>query len=117
MTSNLIVDGTKEVIANGVASSMHAISKETDYTHTRIVGYAVTLEDAHLFAAAGDLREVATVGAEYLNGLAIILDEWAQQSRAGGWSTHQVEANISQAESCRRRAAQIITALVKSEVR
>lgn len=59
MTRNLIVDGTKEVIANGRAMTMHAISKPTDYTHQRIVGYAVTLEDAHLFAAAEEMREAA----------------------------------------------------------
>jgi len=57
MTRSLIVDGTKEVIANGRPSVMHAISKPTDYTHQRIVGYAVTLEDAHLFAAAEEMRE------------------------------------------------------------
>jgi hypothetical protein len=57
MTRSLIVDGTKEVIANGRSVTMHAISKPTDYTHTRIVGYAVSLEDAQLFAAAEKLRE------------------------------------------------------------
>jgi len=57
MTRSLIVDGTKEVIANGRAITMHAISKPTDYTHQRIVGYAVTVEDAHLFAAAEEMRD------------------------------------------------------------
>lgn len=61
MTRNLIVDGTKEIIANGRAVTMHAISNATDYTHTRIVGYAVTEEDAALFAAAPALRASAKV--------------------------------------------------------
>lgn len=55
MTRTLSVDGIKEVIANGRSSSMHAISNSTDYTHTRIVGYAHSLEDANLFAAAPEL--------------------------------------------------------------
>jgi hypothetical protein len=43
--------------------------------------------------------------AYFLNALADKLDGWASQSRNGGWSTHQVAANIDAANDCRRWAA------------
>lgn len=80
MTRNLIVDGTKEIIANGVSLRAHAISNSTDYTHQRIVGYAVTLEDAHLFAAAVESNEankqvLASIEEEY-NFTPTVGDDW-----------------------------------------
>lgn len=44
---------------------------------------------------------------DFLNDLANTLDRWADESRSGGWSTHQVEANRKKADECRRMAAQI----------
>ena len=37
----------------------------------------------------------------FLNALALRLDGWAEQSRSGGWSTHQVDANRQAADDCR----------------
>jgi hypothetical protein len=48
----------------------------------------------------------------FLDGLANRLDQWAEQSRVGGWSTHQVDANIHQANECRRAAAKLRFAMV-----
>lgn len=42
---------------------------------------------------------------EFLLNHADRLDRWAKESRDGGWSTHQVSANISAANDCRRIAA------------
>ena len=47
------------------------------------------------------------VAAAFLDNLANKLDSWAEQSRTGGWSTHQVEANLSAANDCRRLAAKL----------
>lgn len=41
----------------------------------------------------------------YLEALADRLDGWAKESLRGGWSTHQVKANRSAANDCRRMAA------------
>ena len=53
------------------------------------------------------LRQAAV----FLADLADTLDLWAEESRAGGWSTHQVDANHRQADECRRRASLIGGAL------
>lgn len=45
------------------------------------------------------------------DGMANIMDAWADESRRGGWSTHQVEANRQQANNARRYAAQIRRAI------
>jgi nitrate reductase assembly molybdenum cofactor insertion protein NarJ len=37
--------------------------------------------------------------------MAIELEKWAKQSRDGGWSTHQVDANKREAAHCRVNAA------------
>lgn len=46
----------------------------------------------------------------FLEGMAVRLDNWAEQSKTGGWSTHQVEANRNAADDCRRMAATISAA-------
>lgn len=43
----------------------------------------------------------------FLMTLADTLDGWAQESRRGGWSTHQVDANRREADNCRRKAAEL----------
>lgn len=43
----------------------------------------------------------------FLESLANRLDDWASESRSGGWSTHQVGANVSAANDCRRIAAML----------
>ena len=45
--------------------------------------------------------------ARFLEALADKLDAWAKQSVAGGWSTHQVDANRKEADQCRLRAGRI----------
>lgn len=44
---------------------------------------------------------------KFLSDLADTLDRWCDESRFGGWSTHQCEANKHAANDCRRRAAQL----------
>lgn len=53
-----------------------------------------------LSAAIGD-------AAAYLSTMADQLDGWADESRRGGWSTHQVAPNMAMADSCRRMAARL----------
>lgn len=44
---------------------------------------------------------------QFLDELADRLDRWADETLAGSWSTHQVEANRAAASDCRRQAAQL----------
>lgn len=44
---------------------------------------------------------------EFLREMADKLDQWAIESRSGGWSTHQVQSNIQAANDCRRQAAEL----------
>lgn len=44
---------------------------------------------------------------DFLNELANRLENWANESRTGGWSTHQVDANRKAADDCRREAARV----------
>lgn len=44
--------------------------------------------------------------AEYLHELANQMDDWAEESRIGGWSTHQVAAQRELANQIRRREAE-----------
>ncbi len=50
----------------------------------------------------------------FLGSMADQLDQWAIQSRSGGWSTHQVEANMRAADDCRRQAANLASAFRKA---
>jgi hypothetical protein len=43
----------------------------------------------------------------FLDDLANTLDRWADETRSGGWSTHQCEANRNEANRCRRKAAEL----------
>ena len=52
-------------------------------------------------------NSILTEAAEFLDDLANRLDGWATESRTGGWSTHQVKANLDAANDCRRKAAEI----------
>ena len=51
----------------------------------------------------------------FLEDLANRLDQWAEQSKRGGWSTHQVAANAEAANDCRRQAAKLRSANLQSE--
>ena len=62
-------------------------------------------------AGHGKLGGVVADAAAYLSSLADQLDAWAEQSKTGGWSTHQVEANTNAANSCRRMAARLRASL------
>lgn len=44
----------------------------------------------------------------YLLSTADTLDQWAAQSIAGGWSTHQVSENQRLADDMRRKASQLL---------
>lgn len=49
---------------------------------------------------------------QFLNAMADRLDRWAKDSKAGGWSTHQVTPNEEAANECRRRAAELRAGLL-----
>lgn len=53
------------------------------------------------------MLKILNDNAVFLEKIADIMDRWAKESRDGGWSTHQVEANIETANECRRMAASI----------
>ncbi|WP_316207453.1 hypothetical protein [Bradyrhizobium sp. SZCCHNR3118] len=52
---------------------------------------------------------------KFLEDLADTLDRWARESRFGGWSTHHVDANRREADSCRRKAAELRHAIRSNE--
>lgn len=64
-------------------------------------------EVADLMAENTRLRNQMEATAVFFDVLGNTLDEWAEQSRKGGWSTHQVEPNIARANDCRRQAAHL----------
>lgn len=45
--------------------------------------------------------------ASYLDQKANLMDDWAEESISGGWSTHQVQAQRDLANEFRRKAAQL----------
>lgn len=53
------------------------------------------------------MRDTLLETVEFLMDLADRLDKWAEESRTGGWSTHQVDRNREEANSCRRKAAEL----------
>lgn len=53
------------------------------------------------------LANAAQAHAHFLDAMAFRLDGWAQESREGGWSTHQVTANRSAADDCRKLAGSL----------
>lgn len=48
--------------------------------------------------------EALADAAAYLSTVAAQLDKWAEESKSGGWSTHQVDGNIALSNGCRRMA-------------
>ena len=56
-------------------------------------------------ALLAEAREALKGDGECFDALADVLDGWANESRSGGWSTHQVVGNIEAANKCRRMAA------------
>lgn len=58
-------------------------------------------------ASKQELEEAVANAAAYLSSVADQMDAWAEESKTGGWSTHQVQANINTANSCRRVAAKL----------
>lgn len=53
------------------------------------------------------LRNVIRSSVGTISAMADQLDEWARESRSGGWSTHQVDPMIRKADDLRRQAAQL----------
>lgn len=53
------------------------------------------------------MLKILTDNVEFLEKIADTLDSWAKESKEGGWSTHQVEANLRLAKECRRKAGLI----------
>ena len=64
-------------------------------------------DNAATYAENHRLRHAIGAAADHLNGLADMMDKWAEQSRSGGWSTHQVDANRKAADEARRCSAQL----------
>lgn len=52
-------------------------------------------------------KEIMVAECEAWLDMANTLDRWANESRSGGWSTHQVQPNMKAADDCRRRAAKL----------
>lgn len=50
------------------------------------------------------LADQSKAAVVFLRNLAETLDGWATESRSGGWSTHQVDANRRNAGYCRQHA-------------
>lgn len=63
---------------------------------------------------AESLRETAKNAMQTISDIADQLDAWAQQSREGGWSTHQVQPMREKADALRREAAFIRRQLTRS---
>lgn len=61
--------------------------------------------------------ERAKFTAVFLDRIALRLDAWADESRRGGWSTHQVTPNREMANECRREAAELRAAIFGAEAR
>lgn len=55
----------------------------------------------------GEVFSIIAQQIGFLEQMADVLHGWADQSRAGGWSTHQVSANEAYANTCRREAARL----------
>jgi hypothetical protein len=51
--------------------------------------------------------------ADFLMEMADDIDGWAEQSRSGGWSTHQVDANRKAAVKLRDQAASLYRAATR----
>lgn len=51
--------------------------------------------------------------AKFLEDLGYTLDRWANESKVGGWSTHQVKSNITAAENCRQQASFLRQAILE----
>lgn len=70
-------------------------------------GWRGDVADTKAISVAVDSALVERIAEEAAawDAIADTLDGWAQASRNGGWSTHQVEANEREANAARRRAA------------
>jgi hypothetical protein len=62
---------------------------------------------------AAMLAELVDVAAS-LELHAELLDRWAAESRSGGWSTHQVDAQRQKADTFRKQAAQVRRTIAKA---
>lgn len=58
-------------------------------------------------------RNTAMETALFLGRMADTLDTWAKESREGGWSTHQVQANIGAASDCRSHGMKLMQACLE----
>lgn len=56
---------------------------------------------------AFDFKSILRQQIEAWDEMADQLDRWSEQSRSGGWSTHQCEPQTRKADECRRKAAQL----------
>jgi hypothetical protein len=74
-----------------------------DYGSARVMNKASQEKTDRKFKLEVRLTQAAI----FLNKVAYELDQWADQSRKWGWSTHQV-ANINMANACRREASQLM---------
>lgn len=104
------------VVATG--ERHHGLYGGLEICHTGLVGRNKPPQqaeaDARLIAASPDYHDVAGETADFLASLADTLDRWANESRSGGWSTHQVDANQDEANNCRRMAAKVRKVIAKA---
>lgn len=61
------------------------------------------------------LRNMVRSSVGTISAMAHQLDEWAQESRTGGWSTHQVDPMTRKADDLRRQAAQLHLVIKEKE--
>lgn len=80
--------------------------------------YAVNIAQPVIFcplhAATPDLYEALKIAIQQQEAIAEQLDTWAHQSRAGGWSTNQVDPMLKLSASLRRNSA-LAAAIAKAE--
>lgn len=66
-------------------------------------------------SAKADLVEPLRKAIALLDSEAALLEAWAAESRAGGWSTHQADPQIRRADALRHEAVRLRAAITKSE--
>jgi len=71
--------------------------------------------NAHLIVAAPELLTELKREVLVLEDMADLCDAWANESKDGGWSTHQVKAHREAANECRRRASDVCAAIAKAD--
>lgn len=112
-----------EVENNRGPNYTRQILEDDDYPEKEFDAALIALCPAmakELVELAGEverLKAALTETADYLDRIASTLEAWANESRNGGWSTHQVDANRREADIARQAAgrARTLTRSTKPE--